>query len=253
MPKLFCGNPSILTNLQRRFLFISERLNVLYEKNWTKLVTEQLKRFEKVVVESGNSPVSKRVEDHWTFGGALLYTLTLLTTVGYGKLSPKTTLGKIIAMIYALIGVPLMLVLLSLLGSMLANGAKIAYSKIRCKDKTNKQVNTVVGFHKASSGSGKNKNEDCSIQILPHNNQNSVNYKTQEYHIDHLDVPKKAILATVRASHARGRCRQGQVRQMLADPHFCPSTHHGTTSRSITGSLTSDVEETEENEDSEHG
>lgn len=72
--------------------------------------------------------------------------------------------------------------------------------------------------------------------------------------MDHPEMPKKALLATVRASHSRGRCRQGQVKQMLADSHFCPSHPHGTPSRSIAGSLTaSDVEETEDTEDSEHG
>jgi hypothetical protein len=62
---------------------VSERLNVLYEKNWTRLVTEQLKRFERAVVEAGKADgASNPGAPHWTFGGALLYSLTLLTTVG---------------------------------------------------------------------------------------------------------------------------------------------------------------------------
>ncbi|KYB26169.1 hypothetical protein TcasGA2_TC034005 [Tribolium castaneum] len=67
----------------RQFLLVSERLNVLYEKNWTRLVTEQLKRFERAVVEAGKADgASNPAAPHWTFGGALLYSLTLLTTVG---------------------------------------------------------------------------------------------------------------------------------------------------------------------------
>lgn len=95
---------------------------------------------------------------------------------------------------------------------------------------------------------------------MPHSSQNNVNYKQihhsqhAEHYVDYQEIPKKALLATVRASHSRGRCRQGQVRQMLAESHFCPPHPHGTPSRSIPGSLTaSDVEEAEDAEDSEHG
>lgn len=77
------------------------------------------------------------------------------------------------------------------------------------------------------------------------------------YHVDHQEPPKRAILATVRASHARGRCRQGQVRQILADTHLCPAHGHGTPVRNInnmTGRISSsDVEEAEDTEENEHG
>ena len=64
-------------------MFVSERLNVLYERNWTRLVTEQLKRFERAVIDAGKTgEASTASTQQWTFGGALLYTLTLLTTIG---------------------------------------------------------------------------------------------------------------------------------------------------------------------------
>ncbi|XP_015837866.1 uncharacterized protein LOC103313893 isoform X3 [Tribolium castaneum] len=154
----------------RELWLITERLNVLYEKNWTRLVTEQLKRFERAVVEAGKADgASNPAAPHWTFGGALLYSLTLLTTVGYGRLSPRTALGKVVAVIYALIGVPLMLILLSALGAMLASGARKAYSKICCQHDTNRKSPS-VGYHKApSSPSGKlyckTHEDSASIQI----------------------------------------------------------------------------------------
>lgn len=58
-------------------------------------------------------------------------------------------------MLYALIGVPLMLVLLSTLGSLLAGGAKKGYLKLCCKHNTS-SPKPVIGYHRApTSPAGK--------------------------------------------------------------------------------------------------
>ena len=80
---------------------------------------------------------------------------SLLFSSGYGRLSPRTALGKVVAVLYALVGVPLMLILLSALGAMLATGARKAYSKLCCHTDSGKKSPS-VGYHKApSSPSGK--------------------------------------------------------------------------------------------------
>lgn len=117
-----------------------ERLNVLYEQNWTTLVTEQLKRFETKVIEmssqlgyNGRDPGDK--DRQWSFSGALLYSVTVITTIGYGNLAPKTPIGKIVTMIYALFGIPLMLLCISNLGSLLADTFQFTYSHSCCVSK----------------------------------------------------------------------------------------------------------------------
>ncbi|XP_019761105.1 uncharacterized protein LOC109538342 isoform X2 [Dendroctonus ponderosae] len=163
---------------------ITERLNVLYEKNWTKLVTEQLKKFERTVVETAKRDETLNFAGpKWTFGGSLLYTITLLTTI-----------------------------------------------------------------------------DSASIQLAStHSTPNHVSF--QANHTNHCverhEVPKRAILATVRANHTRGRGRHGPVRQILADPN-CP-THrhnHGSPLRnsSIVG-ISTDIEldEVEESDENDQG
>lgn len=49
---------------------------------------------------------------------------------GHGSLTPRTTEGKIITMLYALFGVPLMLMCLSSLGGFLAEALQCAYMKL---------------------------------------------------------------------------------------------------------------------------
>ncbi|XP_017768626.1 PREDICTED: potassium channel subfamily K member 10-like [Nicrophorus vespilloides] len=239
------------------FFIFAERLNVLYEKNWTQLVTEQLKRFERAVVESGRTDgtPSSAHSPHWTFGGALLYSLTLLTTIGYGKLSPRTAIGKVVAIVYALIGVPLMLVLLSALGSLLAGGARKGYSKLCCKHKV--PNNSIVGYHRPPTNNQTKHascrtHEECVIQITNPNQNNC--YKPMHVVEHHEEPQKKTLLATVRASHTRGRCRQLQVRQMLADPQMCPAHAHGTPTRNTMGLIaSSDIDENEEGDENDHG
>ncbi|CAF0829620.1 unnamed protein product [Rotaria sp. Silwood1] len=69
----------------------------------------------------------------WTYSTAILYAATLVTTIGYGNISPKTTLGKISTVIYALIGILLVVSWLKLVGDSLALLATQYYQRLsRC-------------------------------------------------------------------------------------------------------------------------
>ncbi|XP_068146608.1 AF4/FMR2 family member lilli [Drosophila tropicalis] len=144
----------------RELWIITEKLNVLYERNWTMLVHEQLRRFEGSIVAatrqgagvggagpggalSGGGSASALGHfgydsstldpQSWTFSEALLYSVTVITTIGHGSLTPRTAAGKLATIFYALIGVPLMLMCLSSLGSLLAEGLQCTYVKLCCQ------------------------------------------------------------------------------------------------------------------------
>ena len=60
---------------------------MLYEQNWTQLVHEQLRRFETNVVaaaklEGYDGKDVFDAERQWSFSGALLYSVTVITTIG---------------------------------------------------------------------------------------------------------------------------------------------------------------------------
>ena len=44
------------------------------------------------------------VELKWNFASSLLFAFTAITTIGYGNLSPDTVLGKLICLVYCLLG-----------------------------------------------------------------------------------------------------------------------------------------------------
>lgn len=79
-------NQRVLT-LIVRFGRSTERLNVLYERNWTMLVHEQLRRFEGSIVAATRgglieSSGADGILPRWTFSEALLYSVTVITTIG---------------------------------------------------------------------------------------------------------------------------------------------------------------------------
>uniref|UniRef100_A0A1I7XJ73 Ion_trans_2 domain-containing protein n=1 Tax=Heterorhabditis bacteriophora TaxID=37862 RepID=A0A1I7XJ73_HETBA len=52
----------------------------------------------------------------WYFSSATFYSMTLFTTIGYGTIACQTFWGRVLSVVYACIGIPLMLVVLGDIG-----------------------------------------------------------------------------------------------------------------------------------------
>ncbi|KRZ80625.1 TWiK family of potassium channels protein 18 [Trichinella papuae] len=57
--------------------------------------------------QSTNNQQSNKAAVDWSFWSSVYYAVTVYTTIGYGDMTPSTTPGKILTMIYALCGIPL--------------------------------------------------------------------------------------------------------------------------------------------------
>lgn len=57
--------------------------------------------------------VTQEVTYMWSFIDALYFSMTVTTTIGYGHLSPQTSWGKIVCILYSLVGIPLTGILLA--------------------------------------------------------------------------------------------------------------------------------------------
>lgn len=80
------------------------------------LTEEELESFINIIVRAANRGVSasKNVtisEPNWSFGQSLFFATTVLTTIGYGRVTPLSDAGKGFCIIYALIGIPLTLIM----------------------------------------------------------------------------------------------------------------------------------------------
>lgn len=68
----------------KRLWAITDQLNVLYKENWTRQVTEEVKRFQTDLVNAIKEGYDGKEgsSTQWTFSGAFLYSLTVITTIG---------------------------------------------------------------------------------------------------------------------------------------------------------------------------
>ncbi|XP_014361206.1 TWiK family of potassium channels protein 7 [Papilio machaon] len=128
------GGAELRSKTVERLWSITEDLNILYKENWTKLAAKELMDFQKVLLRSMHSSEGAHY-DHgadyrWTFSSSFLYALTLITTIGHGNVTPKSTVGKIVAVAYACVGIPIIMLYLSTIGEALARNFRILYSKI---------------------------------------------------------------------------------------------------------------------------
>jgi hypothetical protein len=84
-----------------------EQFNKMLMNHLTVLLMENEK------IEDKDKPSLLVREDVWNYPNALLYSTTVITTIGYGNITPKSNLGKILTIFYAFIGIPLMFMFLT--------------------------------------------------------------------------------------------------------------------------------------------
>ncbi|XP_047243065.1 potassium channel subfamily K member 3a [Girardinichthys multiradiatus] len=80
--------------------------------NTFNLSKEDFDELEKVVLQL--KPHKAGVQ--WKFAGSFYFAITVITTIGYGHAAPSTDGGKVFCMLYALLGIPLTLVMFQSVG-----------------------------------------------------------------------------------------------------------------------------------------
>lgn len=104
--------------------------NVFSERIWKAKVRAILESYQrKMVTAIKNGYDGTEENKRWSFAGAFLYSLTVITTIGYGNICPKTKWGKVVTIVYAIMGMPLFLLYLSNIGDILAKSFKWTYAR----------------------------------------------------------------------------------------------------------------------------
>ncbi|XP_072839991.2 potassium channel subfamily K member 4 isoform X1 [Pogona vitticeps] len=67
---------------------------------------------------------------HWDMGSAFFFAGTVITTIGFGNISPKTDAGRLFCIFYALVGIPLFGMLLAGVGDHLGSSLRKGIGKV---------------------------------------------------------------------------------------------------------------------------
>ncbi|XP_015280993.1 PREDICTED: potassium channel subfamily K member 17 [Gekko japonicus] len=110
----------------------STALRLLQQKwelleNHTCLDGEALERLAERIVQAyknglilkGNASLGR-----WDFVGSFFFSVSAVTTIGYGNLSPSTVSAQVFCIFFALFGIPLNLVLLNRIGQLMLSGVQ---------------------------------------------------------------------------------------------------------------------------------
>ncbi|XP_033329528.2 TWiK family of potassium channels protein 18 [Megalopta genalis] len=109
---------------------LTSKENVFSERIWKTKVRAILENYQRKMVTAIKNGYDGADENkRWSFAGAFLYSLTVITTIGYGNICPKTKWGKVVTIVYAIIGMPLFLLYLTNIGDILAKSFKWTYAR----------------------------------------------------------------------------------------------------------------------------
>ncbi|KAF7202272.1 potassium two pore domain channel subfamily K member 5 [Nothobranchius furzeri] len=91
------------------------------------LSKEELDRILEVVSDAAGQGVTitgRKTFNNWNWPNAVIFAATVITTIGYGNIAPKTPSGRVFCIFYGLFGVPLCFTWISELGKFFGGRAK---------------------------------------------------------------------------------------------------------------------------------
>nr|XP_020466369.1 potassium channel subfamily K member 15-like [Monopterus albus] len=110
-------------NSRRRIL--EQKRNEMRKKY--RFSEDDYREIERVVLQAE----PHRAGRQWKFAGSFYFAITVITTIGYGHAAPGTDAGKVFCMFYAVLGIPLTLVMFQSLGERMNTFVRFLLHKMK--------------------------------------------------------------------------------------------------------------------------
>ncbi|XP_033252425.1 TWiK family of potassium channels protein 18-like [Drosophila miranda] len=180
--------------LTRIWELTAENISFFDHKAYRKRVNDVLLEYQRAIVKK---QLKGPDVEQWSFSGAFLYSLAVITTIGYGNITPHSEWGKLATILYAIIGMPLFLLYLSNIGDVLAKSFKWIYSKvclcricpgvakrriIRERRKMRHLARALQMHHMESGGGSSSYSSSSSTTNSNSNSSSSTDYTKSSYH-----------------------------------------------------------------------
>uniref|UniRef100_U3K8S6 Potassium two pore domain channel subfamily K member 17 n=1 Tax=Ficedula albicollis TaxID=59894 RepID=U3K8S6_FICAL len=110
----------VARRLLREYLGLLANHSCLREPALQRLMEGIIQAYKSGITLQGNTTSLGR----WDYSGSFFFSISAITTIGYGNLSPSTAVGRIFCIVFALFGIPLNLVLLNEIGQLMLLGVQ---------------------------------------------------------------------------------------------------------------------------------
>ncbi|ESN93130.1 hypothetical protein HELRODRAFT_89246 [Helobdella robusta] len=116
----------------------TKSMNILFRQNWSNVASKILRNYTMFVFNItkcdgwNGQDRNESAELQWSFTGSMLYSVTVITTIGYGHIAPKTDEGRVVTIFYALVGIPLCIFSVTHIGGFMATIFRFLYKNIFC-------------------------------------------------------------------------------------------------------------------------
>uniref|UniRef100_F1L2H2 TWiK family of potassium channels protein 7 n=1 Tax=Ascaris suum TaxID=6253 RepID=F1L2H2_ASCSU len=140
----------------------------------------------------------------WTYANSIFFATTVITTIGYGNLVPATQFGRVACIVFALFGIPLLLVTIADIGKFLSDLLSFLYRTYRAfKRKVRKQSRRISHHYRDRSLSQSQQSGSSSIKAGSIN-LDDIDSDSESSIEDELRIPVVMVLFVLVAYTAIG-------------------------------------------------